>query len=75
MKITVKKSKLSSYGVVRWELFINDNPVPVIMVRDAKGELCLTWCDRDLNVSTVKMCRGEKLYELKALCKALSYTL
>lgn len=75
MKLTIKKSKISSYGCVRWDVSINDNPVPVIMARDANGDLLLTWCDKDYVVCTVKMCRGEKLYELKALCKALSYTL
>lgn len=75
MKIAVKKSKISSYGIVRWELSINDNPVPAIMVRDANGDLCVTWCDKQLDVCTVKMCRGASLNELKVLCKALSYTL
>ena len=75
MKITVKKSKISSYGIVRWELFINGSPVPVIMVRNANGELCITWCDKDFDICTVKMYRGASLYELKALLKALSYTL
>lgn len=75
MKLTIKKSKISSYGCVRWDVSINDNPVPVIMARDANGDLCVTWCDRQLNVCTVKMCRGVRLHELKALCMALSYTL
>lgn len=75
MKITVKKSKLSSYGIARWEVFINGSPVPVIMVRNANGEICLTWCDADFDICTVKMYRGASLYELKALLKALSYTL
>ena len=75
MKITVKKSKLSSYGVARWELFINGSPVPVIMVRNANGELCITWCDKDFDISTVKMYKGSAPSELRALCKALSYTL
>lgn len=75
MCVTVKKSKLSSYGIVRWELFINGSPVPVIMVRNANGELCITWCDKDFDICTVKMCRGSSPSELKTLCKALSYTL
>ena len=75
MKLTVKKSKLSTYGIVKWEISINNNPVPVIMARYADGNLCLTWCDRNLNVGTVKMCRGASSSDLKALCSALSYTL
>ena len=75
MKLTIKKSKISSYGCVRWDVSINDNPVPVIMARDANGDLLLTWSDKDYDICTVKMCRGVQLYELKALCKALSYTL
>lgn len=73
MIITVKKSKLSSYGIVRWEVSINGKPV--IMVRHANGDLCLTWCDKDFDICTVKLYRGAPLYELKALLKALSYTL
>lgn len=75
MRVTVKKSKLSSYGIARWELFINGSPVPVIMVRNAMGELCITWCDKDFDVCTVKLYPGTQLCELKAFFKALSYTL
>lgn len=75
MKLTIKKSKISSYGCVRWDVSINDNPVHVIMARDANGDLLLTWCDKDLDVCTVKMLRGSQLRELKALLKAISYTL
>ena len=73
MKVTIKKSKLSSYGRIRWEISINGKPV--IMVRHANGELCLTWCDKDYDICTVKMFPGAALYETKALFKALSYTL
>ena len=73
MKVTIKKSKLSSYGRVRWELSINGKPV--IMVRHANGDLCLTWCDKDFDICTVKMLPGAQLRETKALFKALSYTL
>lgn len=73
MKVTVKKSKISSYGRVRWELSINGKSI--IMARNGNGELCLTWCDADFDICTVKMYRGASLYELKALLKALSYTL
>lgn len=73
MKITVKKSKISSYKMPRWELSINGKPV--IMARNGNGELCLTWCDKDFDICTVKMYRGSAPSELKTLCKALSYTL
>ena len=75
MKITVKKSKLSSYGCVRWEISINENPVNVYMVRYADGDIALTWCDKDFDVCTVKMLRGVQLHELKVLLKAICYTL
>lgn len=73
MKVTIKKSKLSSYGRVRWELSINGKPV--IMVRHENGEVWFTWCDKDFDICTVKMLSGSPLYEAKALFKALSYTL
>lgn len=73
MKVTVKKSNLSSYGRVRWELSINGKPV--IMVRHENGEVWFTWCDKDFDICTVKTLPGSPLYELKALFKALSYTL
>lgn len=75
MKIAVKKSKLSTYGCVRWEISINENPVTVNMVRYADGDIALTWCDKDFDVCTVKMLRGSQLHELKVLLKAISYTL
>lgn len=75
MKITVKKSNLSSYGCARWEVSINENPVTVSMVRHVNGDIALTWCDKDIDVCTVRMCRGSQLRELKALLKAISYTL
>ena len=73
MKVTIKKSKISSYVRVRWELSINGKPV--MMVRQANGEIWLTWCDKDFDICTVKMFPGSPLYEAKALFKALSYTL
>ena len=73
MKVTVKKSNISSYGRVRWELSINGKPV--IMARQASGEVWFTWCDKDFDICTVKMLSGSPLYEAKALFKALSYTL
>lgn len=75
MKITIKKSNISSYGCARWEVTINDCPVPVFMARNADGDICLTWCDKDFDVCTVKMYRGTQLKEMKALFKALSCTL
>lgn len=75
MRVTIKKSKLSSYGCVRWEVSVNENPVTVNMVRYANGDIALTWCDKDLDVCTVRMCRGSQLRELTALLKAISYTL
>lgn len=73
MRVTIKKSKLSSYGRIRWELSINGKPV--IMARQPNGEIWLTWCDKDFDICTVKMFPGAPLYETKALLKALSYTL
>lgn len=73
MKVTIKKSKISSYGRVRWELSINGKPV--IMARQPNGEIWLTWCDKDFDICTVKMFPSSQLYEIKALLKALSYTL
>lgn len=73
MKVTVKKSNISSYGRVRWELSINGKPV--IMVLQENGETLLTWCDKDFDICTVKILSGSPLYETKALFKALSYTL
>ena len=73
MRVTVKKSNISSYGRVRWELSINGKPV--IMVRHENGETWFTWCDKDFDICTVKTLPGSQLYELKALFKALSYTL
>ena len=73
MKVTIKKSNISSYGRVRWELSINGKPV--IMVRHENGEVWFTWCDKDFDICTVKMLSGSPLYEAKALFKALSYTL
>lgn len=73
MKVTVKKSNISSHGRIRWELSINGKPV--IMVPQENGETWLTWCDKDFDICTVKMLSGSPLYELKALLKALSYTL
>lgn len=75
MKVTIKKSKISSYGCARWEVTINDCPVHVFMVRNADGDICLTWCDKNFDICTVKMFRGAPMSELKALFKALSYTL
>lgn len=73
MRVTVKKSNISSYGRVRWELSINGKPV--IMVLQENGETLLTWCDKDFDICTVKILSGSPLYETKALFKALSYTL
>ena len=73
MRVTVKKSNISSYGRVRWEVSINGKPV--IMVRHENGEVWFTWCDKDFDICTVKMLSGSPLYETKALFKALSYTL
>lgn len=73
MRVTVKKSNISSYGRVRWVLSINGKPV--IMVREENGEVWFTWCDKDFDTCTVKMLSGSPLYEAKALFKALSYTL
>lgn len=75
MKVTIKKSKISSYGCVRWEVSINGHPVIMNRIPTSNGDLCLTWCDKDFDICTVKMYRGSQLYELKALFKALSYTL
>ena len=73
MKVTIKKSNISSYGRVRWELSINGKPV--ITVPQENGETWFTWCDKDFDICTVKMFPGSPLYETKALFKALSYTL
>lgn len=73
MKVAIKKSNLSGYGSIIWEISINGKPV--FMVRHANGDLCLTWCDKDYDICTVKMFPGATLYEMKALLKALSYTL
>lgn len=73
MRVTVKKSNISSYCRVRWELSINGKPV--IMARQANGEIWLTWCDKDFDICTVKMLPGSPLRDTKALFKALSYTL
>lgn len=75
MKVTIKKSKISSYGCVRWEISINENPVKVFMACYADGDIALTWCDRSFDVCTVKMLRGSQLRELKVLLNAISYTL
>lgn len=73
MRLTVKKANISSYCRARWEVSINGKPV--IMARHANGDLCLTWCDKDFDICTIKMLPGTQLYETKALFKALSYTL
>ena len=73
MRVTVKKSNLSIFGRIRWELFINGKPV--IMVPQENGETWFTWCDKDFDICTVKMLPDSPLYETKALFKALSYTL
>ena len=73
MRVTVKKSNISSYGRVRWELSINGKPV--IMVPQENGETWLTWCDKDFDICTVKMLSNSTLYEMKSLLKGLSYIL
>lgn len=75
MKVTIKKSKISSYGAVRWEVSINGHPVIMNRIPTGNGDLCLTWCDKNFDICTVKMFRGAPMSELKALFKALSYTL
>lgn len=74
MKITAKKYKMYPSGAVKWHISI-DNKCPVDMYRNGNNEICLTWCDKDFDICTVKMYRGASLYEIKALLKALSYTL
>lgn len=74
MKLTAKKYKMYPSGLVKWHISV-DNKFPVDMHRNANGEICLTWCDADFDICTVKMYRGSTLKELQTLLKALSYTL
>lgn len=73
MRVTIKKSDISSYGRVRWELSINGKPV--IMARQPNGQIWFTWCDKDFDICTVTMLSNSTLYEMKSLLKGLSYIL
>lgn len=74
MKITAKKYKAYPSGMFKWHISI-DGKCPVDMYRNGNNEICLTWCDADFDICTVKMYRGSTLKELQTLLKALSYTL
>ena len=73
MKISAKIARVYN-GCRAWTLTINGKPLAEL-VRCSDGDLCLSWCDIDFNVPTIKLLKSTTLTEFLAIANAIRYTM